>query len=63
MRTGLTAVALEAREALRTMQEKKAQAPVGAVVVSGMLAEQLAREAPSSSEILRASSVPRWSCG
>ena len=44
MRAGLTAVALEAREALRTMQEKKAQAPVGAVVVSGMLAEQLARE-------------------
>ena len=41
---GLTAVALEAREALRTTQEKKAQAPVGAVVVSGMLAEQLARE-------------------
>ena len=43
-RAGLTAVALEAREALRTMQEKKAQAPVGAVVVSGTLAEQLVRE-------------------
>ncbi len=44
MRAELTAFALEAREALRTTQEKKAQAPVGAVVVSGMLAEQLARE-------------------
>lgn len=43
-RVGLTAVALEAREALRTMQEKKALAPVGVVVVSGTLAEQLARE-------------------
>ncbi len=41
---GLTAVALEAREALRTVQDKKAQDPVGAVVVSGTLAEQLARE-------------------
>jgi len=43
-RAGLTAVALEAREALRTVQDKKAQDPVGAVVVSGTLAEQLARE-------------------
>ncbi|MBA3376896.1 MAG: hypothetical protein H0U00_13980 [Actinobacteria bacterium] len=41
---GLTAVALEAREALRAMQDKRAQDPVGAVVVSGMLAEQLGRE-------------------
>ncbi len=41
---GLTAVALEAREALRTVRDKKAQDPVGAVVVSGTLAEQLVRE-------------------
>ena len=44
MRAGLTAVALEVREALRTVQDKKARDPVGAVVVSGTLAEQLARE-------------------
>ena len=44
MNGGLAAVALEAREALRTMQEKKARASVGVVVVSGTLAEQLARE-------------------
>ena len=54
---GLTAVALEAREAVRAMQEKKARAPVGAVVVSGMLAEQLARElsvdAASSAVVVR----------
>ena len=43
-RAELTAVALEAREALRTMQEKKAEVPVGSVVISGMLADQLARE-------------------
>jgi len=43
-RGGLMAVALEAREALRTVQDKKAQDPVGAVVVSGTLAEQLVRE-------------------
>ena len=41
---GLTAVALEAREALRTVQDKRAQDPVGVVAVSGTLAEQLARE-------------------
>ena len=43
-RAELTSLALEAREALRTVQEKKAEAPVGPVVVSGTLAEQLARE-------------------
>ena len=47
---GLTAVALEAREALRTVQDKRAQDPVGAVVVSGTLAEQLARELGAGAE-------------
>ena len=49
-RAGLTALALEAREALRTVQEKKAEVPVGSVVVSGMLADQLARELGSGAE-------------
>ncbi|MDQ3670987.1 MAG: hypothetical protein M3364_00905 [Actinomycetota bacterium] len=48
-RAGLTAVALEAREALRTVQEK-GQKPVGAVVVSGTLAPQLARELGAGAE-------------
>jgi len=49
-RAGLTAVALEAREAVRTVQDKKAEDPVGAVVVSGTLAEQLARELGAGAE-------------
>ena len=38
------AVALEAREALKTAGDTKTQDPVGAIVVSGTLAEQLVRE-------------------
>lgn len=49
-RAGLTAVALEAREALRTVQDKRARDPIGAVVVSGTLAEQLARELGAGAE-------------
>jgi hypothetical protein len=41
---GLGAVVLEARKALTTVQDKEAHAPVGPLVVSGTLAEQLARE-------------------
>lgn len=48
---GLGAVALEARKALATVQDKEAEVPVGLLVVSGTLAEQLARE-------LRAGAVP-----
>jgi hypothetical protein len=41
---GLGAVALEARRAFVTMRDKEAEATVGPLVVSGTLAEQLARE-------------------
>jgi hypothetical protein len=41
---GLGAVALEARKALTKMQDAEADAPVGPLVVSGTLADQLARE-------------------
>ncbi|CAN5830919.1 hypothetical protein BH20ACT14_BH20ACT14_19680 [soil metagenome] len=47
---GLTAAVLEAREALRTVQDKRAQDPVGSVVVSGTLAEQLVRELGAGAE-------------
>ena len=48
---GIGAVALEARKALATVREKEAELPVGPLVVSGTLAEQLARE-------LRAGAAP-----
>lgn len=48
---GLGAVVLEARKALGTVQDKEAEVPVGPLVVSGTLAEQLARE-------LRAGAAP-----
>ena len=41
---GLAKVALEVRKALTTIQDKAARAPVGPLVVSGTLAEQLVRE-------------------
>jgi hypothetical protein len=41
---GVAAVALEARKAVATVQNKEAHAPVGPLVVCGALAEQLARE-------------------
>jgi hypothetical protein len=40
----LGAVALEARRAFATVRDKEAEVPVGPLVVSGTLAEQLARE-------------------
>ena len=70
-RAELTSLALEAREALRTVQEKKAEAPVGLVVVSGTLAEQLERQlgagAKPGAVVVRDPPnrpwAPRWSCG
>ena len=50
MKGGLAAVVLEAREALRTASDTKAKDPVGAIVVSGTLAEQLARELGAGAE-------------
>ncbi len=47
---GLAAAVVEAREALRTASDTKAQDPVGAVVVSGTLAEQLVRELGAGAE-------------
>lgn len=44
---GFRALALEARDVVRTAREVLSQATAGPVVVSGMLAEQLARELAS----------------
>ena len=41
---GLAEVVLEVRKALTTIQDKEARAPIGPLVVSGALAEQLVRE-------------------
>lgn len=46
----LRAVALEARSVLRTMQDGLAPSEAGSIVVSGMLAEQLARELGTGAE-------------
>jgi hypothetical protein len=48
---GLGAVALEARRALTAVQDRESHVPVGPLVVSGTLAEQLTRE-------LRAGAAP-----
>lgn len=47
---GLGSVVLEARKALTTVQDKEAQVPVGPLVVSGTLADQLARELGAGAE-------------
>jgi hypothetical protein len=47
---GFRALALEARDVVRTAREVLSETTVGPVVVSGMLAEQLARELASGAE-------------
>ncbi|MEX2613612.1 MAG: hypothetical protein WD380_08535, partial [Gaiellaceae bacterium] len=47
----LRAVALEARSVLRTMQDGLSPSEAGSIVVSGMLAEQLARELGAGAEL------------